>query len=165
MSLHLNLWKDVVLRLLSAKLMTLDLAHGQLCKSLSIQLYLSFLTSLYIIQRINFSKCIECIYFCWHVVCLLKSCLEMRICAFKRRKGSWEPSLAILKYFLPQVTEAKRESMLSGTLRYAVPPGGIFLQENYPQPELPLSWIITWGIFSALNITSLSVDSLLCQAI
>ena len=51
MSLHLNLWKDVVLRFLSAKLMTLDLAHRQLCKSLSIRLYLSFLTS-----AIHYSK-------------------------------------------------------------------------------------------------------------
>ena len=163
MSLHLNLWKDVVLRLLSAKLMTLDL--GNFANLFPYSFIYLFWLALYIIQRINFSKCIECIYFCWHVVCLLKSCLGMRICAFKRRKGSWEPSLAILKYFLPQITEAQRTSMLSGTLRYAVPPGGIFLQENYPQPELPLSWIITWGIFSALNITSLSVDSLLCQAI
>lgn len=67
--------------------------------------------------------------------------------------------------FSPQFTVAQRKSMLSGTLGHFVPPGGIFLKEDYQGPELPLSWIITWGLFLVLNITGLSIDSLLCQAI
>lgn len=118
-----------------------------------------------IAQKIKVSECIECIYCCRYPFLSLKNCLWIKMSAFGRKRGGFLQSLTILNLLSSQFIVVQRESMLSGTLRLFVPPGGIFLKENYQGVELPLSLIITWGIFSVLNITKLSVDSLLRQAI
>lgn len=129
--------------------------------SLPGSLCVHFLLTPYITQKKLQSNCIVHTYFLsW------KHCFK----AEKVRVKRLGKVIIIFDSFLSSFPASlwsgeHRDPKIRGTLRSFVPPGGIFLKGNYQESELLCCLIVTWGIFSVLNITSLSVGSLLSKAI